>query len=1003
METARSEKRAFFTAHREDLNVSYSEEPGWGEIQRLREAQAGAFWSVRSHFTVNTSPAMVVLPTGSGKTALMTILAYGIAQERVLVIAPSRVIREQIAREFETLQVARSTKSLPANIPALHVKVVYHRLKTVQDWESLRQYQVCVSTAHCASPGEYGVLKSPPKDLFDTVFIDEGHHLAAPTWECLLDVFSKARIVSFTATPFRNDKKPLPGELVYSYPVARAIEKGIYRPIEFVPVDGSGDRKEKDRRLAHEAHRMWEHESRSRKAKIIVRVGRIGETKNIRTIYREEGLNLEIVTSDKSLKQNETAIANTLNNDQCHGLISVGMIGEGLDLPVLRIAVMHQPHQSFPVTLQFIGRICRVSSPDQGTSKLLAIPEDVQEHTSDLYDFGSNWTDLIPKLAEAAIGHERDRRCFVKDSWKISTPEKEVSIHTLRPACAVCVYSAAKAQVNLSAPVIFDQETNLFQSYESQDNRWRVLITRTTEKPMWSTSDSIHNMMFDLHIYYLVDELLFEATTAPRIAHDIRLNICDGILTLFPQQRIEQVVAQSTPGAYFNVGLRKVAYTPASIPSYKMLAGSHAEEAIRDSDGSFFTMGHVFSRVTWDDRDEILGFSTARAKIWSAARSHILEFTGWCDHLAKIMLNKTTLDLPYLEHLKKAVRVDTICAAPYAIDFHHKFYEQQIKGIRFELQKDGVTVQSVEGDAVGDLQIVANSWNPKKPHECLLQINLAAQWLPLSLDFQCPELYTLIPTPMTDSVLVKVMEKGRAQTYPLGKYLEDFPPVLYLTDGSAILGRCQYPYTASSNSIPDSLYEKVNWNSLNCEITVEDVNMVRDKKARQGLIQAGRRSVIEATGQWLIEHLMGGALLLCDHHSGEIADYVALFQKDGLLWIELYHCKASKKDIPGARQQDAYEVLGQARKCLRWFKQNLFQEIGERMKPGKLLMGSKDDFHRIVGNITPQTIQKRIIIVQPGFAINKIRKSTDESIRLMFLSTYEDLKNAGCDFQILCS
>jgi len=29
---------------------------------------------------------MVVLPTGSGKTALMTILAYGIARERVLVI-----------------------------------------------------------------------------------------------------------------------------------------------------------------------------------------------------------------------------------------------------------------------------------------------------------------------------------------------------------------------------------------------------------------------------------------------------------------------------------------------------------------------------------------------------------------------------------------------------------------------------------------------------------------------------------------------------------------------------------------------------------------------------------------------------------------------------------------------------------------------------------------------------------------------------------------------------
>jgi len=83
-----------------------------------------------------------------------------------------------------------------------------------------------------------------------------------------------------------------------------------------------------------------------------------------------------------------------------------------------------------------------------------------------------------------------------------------------------------KAHVDLAAPVVsLNQETNLFQSYESQDGRWRVLITRTAEKPMWSTSDSIHNMMFDLHIYYAGQaSLLFEATTRPGIAREIRGN-----------------------------------------------------------------------------------------------------------------------------------------------------------------------------------------------------------------------------------------------------------------------------------------------------------------------------------------------------------------------------------------------------------------------------------------------------------------------------------------------
>lgn len=50
-------------------------------------------WRLRltSHFTARREPAIVALPTGVGKTAVMTLLPYLLAARRVLVIVPTRV------------------------------------------------------------------------------------------------------------------------------------------------------------------------------------------------------------------------------------------------------------------------------------------------------------------------------------------------------------------------------------------------------------------------------------------------------------------------------------------------------------------------------------------------------------------------------------------------------------------------------------------------------------------------------------------------------------------------------------------------------------------------------------------------------------------------------------------------------------------------------------------------------------------------------------------------
>ncbi len=956
----------------------------------LREAQAGAYWAVLSHFTARSGPAIVVMPTGSGKTAVMTLVALGLTRKRLLIIAPAVVVRDQIGDEFTSLHIAREAGCVPADVKAPKVAVVSKKLSAAERWLALEPYDVVISTPKCVSPSEKGVYEAPPKDLFDTVFFDEAHHLPARTWDALVTHFADARVVTFTATPFRNDKKPIPGEIVYSYPLGRAIQRGIYRPIEFVPVGGQGTKEERHRRLAREARRTLEREPDRRQAKLLVRAGRLKDTEDIQSLYAEQGLSLEIVTSKRTWSVNRAAIGRAAQDDTCHGLICVGMLGEGLDLPALRIAVMHEPHQSFPVTLQFIGRVCRTSGAAPHTAKLLAIPEDIQDHTKGLYEADANWAKLIPNLADAAVEKEQRRRIFVEQRLPSRDEAGDVSMLTLRPSFSVVVYDGKGESADISAIPKLSSGTHLVQSSHSplrDGKEWRVLITRSIGRPAWTTSDALLDVNSDLHIYYRTNRLLFEFTTAPPVARDIRRSFAETAgrpsLTPLPKRRIEQAVSQGDVDAYFNVGMRRVAYTSSAIPSYKMVTGMHAENTIKPSDGTFFAVGHVFGRVALGDDRLALGVSGQSGKIWSSARGYFEEFAGWCDSLEAILTNQLSKDLPHLEHLRQPQKITALPARPYAATLSEDFFEHLQRELRMELRDRAGRTTTVQGDPQFELSVGSGSWTKSTPDKCRLTLKAGNVSLGVQYDARTDPPYSLQPGQAWERCTVKVREKGRFPPYDLADYFALFTPVLFLTDGSAVIGTDMYRDSPSDRVLPTELCKTVDWSALRCDITVEE-----------GQASPGKCSVLQATAKLLPQLLGEGTIIFYDHHAGEIADYVAFEPQPDRLHVHLIHCKASHKSAPGARQQDAFELLGQARKCTRWIRRSdLLDIVKNRMgsAPARILQGSLPAFEHMVATKSRGTAAYTVHIVQPGFDIAKIQGFWDESIRLMILSLYEEL------------
>src|ERR1035441_1868865 len=186
---------SFFETHHNQFDPWGTNASGKG----MRNCQLGAYWAVWSHFTSTTKPALVSLPTGAGKTALMMALAFGLKASRVLIITPAATLRDQTAEKFRDLDDLKTAGAIAGTVPSPVVLSNAQQLGTRKAWLELQSADVVVATPKTTSPSEPRIY-APPKGIFDLLFIDEAHHAPAPTWAAILRAFGDVRCVLLTAT-----------------------------------------------------------------------------------------------------------------------------------------------------------------------------------------------------------------------------------------------------------------------------------------------------------------------------------------------------------------------------------------------------------------------------------------------------------------------------------------------------------------------------------------------------------------------------------------------------------------------------------------------------------------------------------------------------------------------------------------------------------------------------------------------------------------------------------
>ncbi len=352
--------------------------------------------------------AIVSMPTGSGKTGVISCLPYyfgkhvandtldGIDLNKpILVIAPGKEILRQLkdnlfARDDNTFLSKRGI-IMPNEVQKYHYRV--HVIKTADDIapQTLDQSHICLVNAqkgHKKSKDDLYIWSDLSADSFSVVIVDEAHHLPSKTWGDIVSRFKhNAKVVFFTATPFRCDKKEISNDvgstgLAYHMKRTDAVEKGIIRntnPIDLELVADShyvaseSEKKVKD--MLPKIKTRLEEKNRDqplpdgKKHKAILCVSTIAICKAICAEWNDSvfysPLKASYVNSEMPEHQQRSVISD-LKEGKTTLIVIVQMLLEGFDHAPISIAAIGTKIVSPVKFAQFIGRAQRVYRSPNG-------------------------------------------------------------------------------------------------------------------------------------------------------------------------------------------------------------------------------------------------------------------------------------------------------------------------------------------------------------------------------------------------------------------------------------------------------------------------------------------------------------------------------------------------------------------------------------------------------------------------------------------------------------
>jgi hypothetical protein len=216
-------------------------------IRGLRAPQIGAVFATLGYWTTDPREhATVVMPTGTGKTETMLALFIQQRIERLLVLVPTDALRDQLSRKFESYGVLPELGLVWPQAKRPIVGQVKNAFRTEENAVTFAQAANVIVATPAALRASGAPIQHAFTATFSHLFVDEAHHVAANSWSSIRNQFADRKVVQFTATPFREDGKPLKGRIIYAFPLREAQRQKYFSRINYISI---ADAAEQDRAI----------------------------------------------------------------------------------------------------------------------------------------------------------------------------------------------------------------------------------------------------------------------------------------------------------------------------------------------------------------------------------------------------------------------------------------------------------------------------------------------------------------------------------------------------------------------------------------------------------------------------------------------------------------------------------------------------------------------------------------------------------------------------------
>lgn len=371
----------------------------------IRKPQLQAYCEIIKYFRseYENRNALIVLPTGVGKTGVMALAPFSLCTKRTLIITPGTTIRNTVIDSLNPENPDNfwyKTNVFQRGFPLPNV-IEYDGNNTPKEVLNAANI-VILNIQKLQSRLDSSLIHKVDSDFFDFIIIDEAHHSTATTWIECINYFKNAKVLKLTGTPFRTDGDKITGKLIYKYSLGRAMSNNFVKSlsnIQYIPkelkltIDNNKDKlytldeiyslglRDEDwvsRSVAYSiecSEAIVDESIKSLKDKkltsnvphkIIAIACSIEHAKQIATLYENKGIKTTIIHSDLPKDEKEKAFKD-IENHRVEAVINVAMLGEGYDHPYLSIAAIFRPFRNELPYVQFIGRILRFIS--EGTAK----------------------------------------------------------------------------------------------------------------------------------------------------------------------------------------------------------------------------------------------------------------------------------------------------------------------------------------------------------------------------------------------------------------------------------------------------------------------------------------------------------------------------------------------------------------------------------------------------------------------------------------------------------